>query len=115
MKTAFYVIISAIMCAITVIFAMQNGQTIDVRFLSWNFQSPVALLMITCLVLGIALTLLMSVPGRIRRAVEARTNRNKIAQLEKSLQEAQKNAELLSNKNEQAYSADTAVLPPMTK
>lgn len=60
-------LIAAIIVAILgVVFALQNAVPITVSFLTWRFESSLALVLLITLALGILMSLLVSVPSMIR-------------------------------------------------
>lgn len=49
------------------IFAVQNSNPIEVRFIQWEFAVPLALLVYASLVIGIVLGILFSYVGKVRK------------------------------------------------
>ena len=80
-------LIAAIIVAILgVVFALQNAVPIAVSFLTWRFESSLALVLLITLALGILMSLLVSVPSMIRTKKIISSQKKKIQKLENSLQ-----------------------------
>ena len=80
-------LIAAIIVAIlAVVFALQNAVPITVSFLTWRFESSLALVLLIVLALGILMSLLVSVPSRVKRMKLISSQKKKIQELESSLQ-----------------------------
>lgn len=65
-------ILGIILGGITVIFALQNTAVVTVAFLSWQITAPLALLLLACMLGGVALVLLILLPFLIRDEMTAR-------------------------------------------
>ena len=61
----FSLIIGFVLGAAAIIFAIQNTDVVALRFLGWEFESSLALLVIIALAIGAAITLLVSIPAMI--------------------------------------------------
>lgn len=80
-------LIAAIIVAILgVVFALQNAVPITVSFLTWRFESSLALVLLITLALGILMSLLVSVPSMIRTKKIISGQKKKIQELESSPQ-----------------------------
>lgn len=80
-------LIAAIIVAILgVVFALQNAVPITVSFLTWRFESSLALVLLVTLALGILMSLLVSVPSMIRTKKIISSQKKEIQELESSLQ-----------------------------
>jgi len=80
-------LIAAIIVAIlAVVFALQNAVPITVSFLTWRFESSLALVLLITLALGILMSLLVSVPSMIKRRKKISNQKKKIQKLEISIQ-----------------------------
>ena len=60
-------IVAIIVAILAVVFALQNAVPITVSFLTWRFESSLALVLLIVLALGILMSLLVSVPSRVKR------------------------------------------------
>lgn len=72
---------------LAVVFAVQNPAEVTVTFLTWKFESTLALVLLLTFALGVILGLAVSVSAVIRRSWAISSQKKKIAQLEKSLRE----------------------------
>lgn len=85
-------LITAIIVAIlTVVFALQNTIPITVSFLTWNFKSSLALVLLITLTLGILMSLLVSAPSMIKKKRIISSQKKKIQELENNLQKKMEN------------------------
>ncbi|OHA58094.1 MAG: hypothetical protein A2571_03580 [Candidatus Vogelbacteria bacterium RIFOXYD1_FULL_44_32] len=51
-----------------VVFALQNTFAVTVTFLAWEITAPLAVLIILSLIVGILISILMTIPGDIQNA-----------------------------------------------
>jgi len=79
-------IIAIIVAILAVVFALQNAVPITVSFLTWRFESSLALVLLIALALGILMSLLVSVPSVIKKIKLISSQKKKIQELENSLQ-----------------------------
>ena len=66
----FLFIIGLILAILVVIFAIQNAEGVEIEFFGFKPNPPIALLIISCILLGSLLTILFSLPGSLRRKKE---------------------------------------------
>ena len=78
-------IIGVIIALIAVIFAIQNSMPVAVKFISWELNCSLALLLIILLAVGIATGMLLLTPLLYRKNVSVKTVKKQIAELEKQL------------------------------
>jgi len=81
-----YLILAAIIGVLIAAFAIQNASPVAVKFLIWQFESSLAVVIILSLLAGMVLILLISLPGRIKRRKELFDKNRKINQLEKEIE-----------------------------
>jgi len=99
-------LITAIVVAIlAVVFALQNAVPITVSFLTWRFESSLALVLLITVALGILMSLLVSVPSIVKTRKMISSQKKKIQELEGGLQ---KEAE---NKAEEEIKSEESELP----
>ncbi|MBA7529546.1 Lipopolysaccharide assembly protein A [subsurface metagenome] len=79
-------IVAIIVAILAVVFALQNAVPITVSFLTWRFESSLALVLLITVALGIIISLLVSVPSMIRTRRIISGQKKKIQELESSLQ-----------------------------
>lgn len=65
-----------------VLFALQNSQTVPVNFLSWEFSSSLAMVLLLAVVLGALILGLVSTPATLRRQWANSRQAKRIAELE---------------------------------
>ncbi|HIE32842.1 MAG TPA: LapA family protein [Thermodesulfobacteriaceae bacterium] len=83
----FYLILAAIIGVLFAAFAIQNASPVAVKFLVWQFESSLAVVIILSLLAGMILIFLISLPGRLKRRKELFDKNRKINELEKQLNE----------------------------
>ncbi len=59
-------IVAIIVAILAVVFALQNAVPITVSFLTWKFESSLALVLLITISLGVIMSLLVSVPSMIK-------------------------------------------------
>ena len=92
-------LVAALLIAIlAVIFALQNPAPVTVTFLNWKFESSLALMLLLTFALGLLLGLVARISAVIRKGWTISSQRKKIAQLEKTLQEKSKTSETVDIK-----------------
>ena len=73
---SFTIIIAMVLSIATVIFSLQNAITVTVKFLAWEVDAPLSILLILTLFSGVIISLLFSIPGWFKkRKVVARLNK----------------------------------------
>ncbi len=78
-------IVVIVVAILAVVFALQNAVPITVSFLTWRFESSLALVLLITLALGILMSLLVSVPSMIKRRKMISSQQKEIQELGKSL------------------------------
>lgn len=81
-----FLVVTLLIAILAVIFALQNPSPVTVTFLTWKFESSLALVLLLTFALGVALGLVTLISALIRRSLIISSQKKKIAQLEKSLQ-----------------------------
>jgi uncharacterized integral membrane protein len=106
-------IVAIIVAILAVVFALQNAVPITVSFLTWRFESSLALVLLIVLALGILMSLLVSVPSRVKRMKLISSQKKKIQELESSLQRESegKIREETESKIEEEIEKDESELP----
>lgn len=79
-------IVAIVVAILAVVFALQNAVPITVSFLTWRFESSLALVLLITVALGVIMSLLVSVPSKIKRMKLISSQKKKIQELESSLQ-----------------------------
>ena len=105
-------IVAIIIAILAVVFALQNAIPIVVSFLTWRFESSLALVLLITLALGILMSLLVSVPSVIKKMKIISNQKKKIQKLEIGLQkepESEIKEEIESKIKEKIESEETEV------
>lgn len=77
----FTLVLGFILGATTIIFAIQNTEVVELAFFSWQFASPLALVIIFSVAVGGLLGVLASVPASIHKSIINRRLRKENDQL----------------------------------
>jgi len=85
-----YLILAAVLGIFVAVFAIQNSAAVTVKFLLWQFESSLAVLIILAMLSGMLLVFLLSIPGRLKRRKELHDRDKRIRELEKRLEECTK-------------------------
>ena len=94
------VIIFALVVAIlAVLFAFQNPGLVTLNLFAWTFNKPLALFLLIAFLLGALVLGLLSIPGSIRRAQEAKKHRKAVTDLEYNLSKYRSNLIDAQNSN----------------
>lgn len=89
-----YLILAAVLGIFVALFAIQNAASVTVKFMFWQFQSSLAVVIILAMLAGMLLVFLLSIPGRLKRRKELYDKQKKIRELEKRLQERKESPEM---------------------
>ncbi len=81
-----WLIIAIVVAILAVIFALQNAIPITVSFLTWKFESSLALVLLIAIALGVLMSLMVSVPSKIKNMKLILNQKRKINELEENLQ-----------------------------
>jgi len=79
-------IVAIIVAILAVVFALQNAVPITVSFLTWKFESSLALVLLITIALGVIMSLLVSVPSMIKTRKMISGQKKRIKELEWNLQ-----------------------------
>jgi lipopolysaccharide assembly protein A len=79
------VIFALVIAALAILFAVQNNTPVQVSFLAWKVESPLALVLLIAVAAGALISLLASLPTITRDKLSVRAHRKKVAELESSL------------------------------
>lgn len=76
------VILALIISIGAAVFAVQNPTTVSLRFIGWNFQGSLALMLLLSFGLGFLSSFLLSLASLVRRRWVIRSQQRRIAELE---------------------------------
>jgi len=78
---------------LAVIFAVQNPNVVQVSFLAWKANAPLALALLVAFILGFILGLLILTSGLIKRGLLASKLGKRVKELEEALEKKEKKEE----------------------
>ena len=78
----FALILSLLIAILAVVFALYNPDPVSINLIQYEITSPLALVVIVTLLIGVLVGALASVPGRIRSRNRVRKLERRIAELE---------------------------------
>jgi uncharacterized integral membrane protein len=99
-----YLIFAAVLGIFISVFAIQNAAPVTVKFIFWQFESSLAVLVILAILAGMLLVFLLSLPGRLKRRKELYDKQKRIRELEERLKELENRFKEL----EQSQKAETS-------
>jgi hypothetical protein len=70
-----------------VIFALENAVLVTMSFFGSEVEGSLALFILLAVLLGVIIGMLVMMPGTVRHSLELRSNRKRIGDLERSLNE----------------------------
>ena len=82
-------IFSFLIAFVAIIFAIQNTDITPIRFLIWETEGSLALILFIALVAGALISYLATTPGQIRRRMTISSQRKRIAEVESQLASTQ--------------------------
>jgi uncharacterized integral membrane protein len=80
-------ILALLIAIIAVIFALQNTAAVTVSFFVWQFHESLALVLLLTIVVGVLIGIFTILPGSMRNRWRLTTQRKKMNNLEKMLQQ----------------------------
>lgn len=100
MKIKIYLILGLIIAILAGIFALQNNQPVIVTFMKWSWETNVALLILTALILGVILSWLLSIPSVVQNFLQKLGLKSKVKKLEKKLDKTEIGKKVIEKKAE---------------
>ncbi|HEX6269745.1 MAG TPA: LapA family protein [Anaerolineales bacterium] len=83
----FTLILALAFAILAVIFALENAVMVTMSFFGTEVEGSLALFILLAVLLGVIIGILVMMPGTVRHSLELRSNRKRIGDLEKSLNE----------------------------
>jgi len=77
-----FLILALLIAILAVIFAVQNVTLVTISFFAWNIHTSLAVALLIALGAGVLITLLVSVPGRIKGGWNSVSQKKKFSTLE---------------------------------
>ncbi len=80
-----FLIFSFVIAFLAILFAIQNTTVISIRYLIWETEGSLALVLFIALVAGALISYLATAPGQIRQRMTISSQRKRIAEVENEL------------------------------
>lgn len=77
-----YLILALLLMIIAVVFAVQNVAAVTISFFAWNIHTSLAVALLIALGAGVLITILLSLPGRIKGSWSSVSMKRKFSTLE---------------------------------
>lgn len=77
-----FLILALLISILAVIFAVQNVAVVTISFFAWSAQVSLAVALLLALAAGVLITVLLSIPGRIKGSWNSAAGRKKYSALE---------------------------------
>jgi uncharacterized integral membrane protein len=91
-----FLVLAVLIAVIAVIFAVQNVAVVSISFFSWNTHVSLAIALLAALAAGVAITLLLSIPGRIKGSWSKVSHKKKLTGLESEREQLKERIDELS-------------------
>jgi uncharacterized integral membrane protein len=101
-------VFSLIIAFFAIIFAIQNTEVISIRFLIWETEGSLALILFISLVAGALISYLATAPAQIRQRRTISSQRKEISEIESRLNSTQAELEQLQAAAQAAEAAQIA-------
>ena len=82
-----YLIGFLVLAAAIAIFAIQNSGEAVVKFIGWQFQSSLVVMILISTAVGVVMAVLLSLPGTFRLRTRLREQAQRIGELEQQLRD----------------------------
>lgn len=95
-----FVLIFALIVSIgAVVFALQNPNIVALHFFNWDFEQPLALLLLIAMAIGALIISILTIPGWIKSRQQRSKHRKEVAELEDNLSKYRSNLIDAQNSN----------------
>lgn len=84
-----FLIFSFLIAFVAILFAIQNTEIVSIRFLIWETEGSLALILFIALLAGALISYLATTPGQIRHRMTISSQRKRIAEVESQLASTQ--------------------------
>ena len=81
----FFLFLALIFALALVLFAVQNSMVITLTFINWTFEGSLAFILALTFVAGMLAGIFLFIPTWWRKAMQGRTQRKRIQELEKEI------------------------------
>ena len=77
-----FLILALLIAILAVIFAVQNVALVSISFFAWNIEVSLAVALLLALAAGVLITLLLSIPGKVKGRWSSASHKKKFSSLE---------------------------------
>jgi lipopolysaccharide assembly protein A len=91
-----FLVLAVLIAIVAVIFAVQNVAVVSISFFSWNTHVSLAIALLAALGAGVLITLLLSIPGRIKGGWTKVSHKKKVTGLETEREQLKQKIDELS-------------------
>lgn len=77
-----FMILALLIAIVAVVFAVQNPTFVTITFVTWSIHTSLAVALLVALAAGVLITLLVSIPGRVKGSFTSASQKKKHTQLE---------------------------------
>lgn len=95
----FVIIFALIVSIFAVVFALQNPTMVQLHFMSWTFEQPLALFLLIAMAVGALIISLLTIPGWLKTRQMRSKHRKEMAELEDNLSKYRSNLIDAQNSN----------------
>lgn len=77
-----YLILALLIAILAVVFAIQNVAVVSISFFAWHIQVSLAIALLVALGAGVLITILVSIPGKVKGSWNSASSKKRFASLE---------------------------------
>ncbi|HEY3311809.1 MAG TPA: lipopolysaccharide assembly protein LapA domain-containing protein [Anaerolineales bacterium] len=77
-----FLILALLVAILAVIFAVQNIAVVSISFFAWHIQVSLAIALLVALGAGVLISLLVSIPGKVKGSLNSASHKKKFSNLE---------------------------------
>lgn len=77
-----FLILALLVAILAVIFAAQNVAVVAISFFAWHIEVSLAVALLAALGVGVLISLLVSIPGRVKGGLNSASNKKKYSSLQ---------------------------------
>ncbi|GAP12748.1 hypothetical protein LARV_00484 [Longilinea arvoryzae] len=97
-----FLILALLIAILAVIFAVQNVAVVSISFFAWHIQVSLAVALLLALGAGVLISVLVSIPGMVRRGWNNASSKKKFSSLEVERDNLKRKADEAASVREQA-------------
>jgi putative membrane protein len=103
-----FLIFSFVIAFFAILFAIQNTTVTPIRFLFWETEGSLALVLFIALAAGALISYLVTAPGQIRQRMTISSQRKRIAEVEEQLTNTQNELQTTKEQLQQVEAMSTS-------